>query len=88
MSKARVFIRQEGDSGEVSGKAIASICLSIFGIFAIAGLIFGILALDEIDSYGGRGRGLAIMGILLSIITLLCTAYYLVYVFQTGHISF
>ena len=56
-----------------SGKAIASLILGIFGVpFAVVGLILGIAALKEIDRSGGtlEGRGLAIAGIIVSLVTI------------------
>jgi hypothetical protein len=62
-------------SGKTSGMAIASLVLGILGfcgVTAILGVILGIVAQVKISRSGGRlkGRGLAIAGILLSVLTL------------------
>ena len=55
-----------------SGKAIASLVLGLCGLLcglaAIVGLIYGIIALSDINKSGGRleGRGLATAGIAVS----------------------
>jgi Domain of unknown function (DUF4190) len=52
-----------------NGMAVASLVCSLFGwlclIGPILGLIFGILALNQIRQTGQRGRGMAIAGIVI-----------------------
>jgi len=55
----------------ISGAAVASLILGILGAFvvtAIASVICGIVALSNAKSTGQRGKGLAIAGIILSVI--------------------
>jgi hypothetical protein len=62
---------------QTSGKAIASLVLGLSGLLcgiaAIVGLIFGIVALNDIKKSGGRleGRGLATAGIVVSAVLLI-----------------
>lgn len=48
-----------------SGWAIASLVTGALG-FAVLGVIFGIIALQKVGDYGQKGRGMAIVGIILS----------------------
>jgi hypothetical protein len=52
-----------------NGLAIASLVLAFF--CSIAGLVCGIIALNQINTSGQRGRGLAIAGIVISILAIL-----------------
>ena len=68
---------QAAAGGQTSGKAIASLVLSLVGLFAcallgIAGIILGQNALTEIRSSGGtiQGEGLAKAGIIIGWIEL------------------
>jgi hypothetical protein len=58
-----------------NGLAIASLVLGLlwlWGIGSILAIIFGVVAKNQIDQSGGmqQGRGLAIAGIVLGIVTL------------------
>ena len=69
---AKPAARAPGAPVKTSGMAIASLVMGILGfvgIFAIAGLIVGIIALRRIRDAGGalKGKGLAIAGIVLSL---------------------
>ncbi len=66
-------------SGQISRMAIWSLVLSILtlgGIGSIAGIWLGVRARDRIDQSGERGRGLAIAGIIVGVITLLVAIGY------------
>jgi hypothetical protein len=78
--------RRDGDGGDVSGLAIASLCCAI-GAFilvpvlgSIAGVILGIMALNKIRETGQRGKGMAIAGIIVGGIGLLFVIGYIVLV--------
>ena len=58
---------QPPSSGKTSGWAITSFVLGLVGAVVIS-TIFGILALRRIKRTGQRGRGLAIAGIVLSVV--------------------
>ncbi|MSR64443.1 MAG: DUF4190 domain-containing protein [Verrucomicrobiae bacterium] len=65
--------------GKTSGMAIAALVLGILGMFcwfitAIPGLILGIISLNRINRSGGQlgGKGLAIAGIAISGVMLMC----------------
>jgi hypothetical protein len=71
-------VGQSSSKPKTSGLAIASLILGIIGpcslgLLSIVGLILGIVGLKKIKASGGAvgGRGLAIAGILVSIITLI-----------------
>ncbi|HIU61525.1 MAG TPA: zinc-ribbon domain-containing protein [Candidatus Coproplasma excrementigallinarum] len=49
--------------------AIAGFVLAFF--FALLGLIFSIIGLRKVDECGGSGKGLAIAGIVLSILSMI-----------------
>lgn len=53
---------------------ISSIAGIFFGPFAIAGLIMGIIALDQVNKSGQRGKGMAIAGIAVGGVALLFAA--------------
>jgi Domain of unknown function (DUF4190)/Septum formation len=57
-------------SGKMSGWAIASFVLGLIGGFLLS-VIFGFIALSRIKRLGQRGRGLAIAGIVLSVLWLI-----------------
>ncbi|WP_165969182.1 DUF4190 domain-containing protein [Actinomadura sp. KC06] len=52
--------------GKTNGAAIAAFVTGLLGCFGVLGIIFGIVALKQIGERGGKGRGLAIAGIILS----------------------
>lgn len=56
-----------------SGMAIAGFVLSFFGCLAVLGLIFSIIGYNECKASGGhvKGEGLALAGIIISIVMLL-----------------
>jgi hypothetical protein len=58
------------DSGKMSAWAVASFIFGLIGGFLLA-VIFGFIALSRIKRLGQRGRGLAIAGIVLSVVWLL-----------------
>lgn len=51
-----------------NGFAIASLILGILGSGFLLGIVFGVVALVQITAKGQRGRGMAIVGILLSVL--------------------
>ncbi|MFP3963681.1 DUF4190 domain-containing protein [Actinomadura fulvescens] len=51
-----------------NGLAIASLVTGVFGCFGIISLILGAIALKQIKDRGQKGRGLAIAGIVLSLL--------------------
>jgi Domain of unknown function (DUF4190) len=53
-----------------NGLAIASLILALTFFCAIAGLICGIIALNQIKTTGQGGRGLAIAGIVISALSI------------------
>jgi len=57
-------------TGKMSGWAIASFVLGLIGGFLLSA-IFGFIALSRIKRLGQRGRGLAIAGIVLSVLWLI-----------------
>lgn len=70
-------------SGHTSRAAIWSLVLSILtlgGIGSIAGIWLGVRARGRIDQTGERGRGLALAGIIVGVITLLVAIGYWVYI--------
>ena len=54
-----------------SGFAIAGFILSFFGILSILGIIFSLIALNQIKNRERRGRGLAIAGFIIGIVVFL-----------------
>ncbi|MFI0370215.1 DUF4190 domain-containing protein [Actinomadura sp. 1N219] len=52
--------------GKTNGVAIAAFVTGLLGCLGVLGLILGIVALKQIGERGGKGRGLAIAGIILS----------------------
>ena len=74
---------------KTSGMAIASLVCGILGfctagIASLIGLVLGIVAIKKVNSSGGviSGRGLAIGGIILSVVSLMVGAYLaLVFIF-------
>ncbi|MFI0485497.1 DUF4190 domain-containing protein [Actinomadura sp. 9N215] len=58
--------------GKTNGMAIAAFVTGLLGCFGVLGLILGIVALRQIGDRGGKGRGLAIAGIILSCLWLVC----------------
>lgn len=59
----------DGDQNDrTNGMAIAGFVCSLF--FPILGLVFSAIALGQIKRRGGRGRGLATAGLVISIVTL------------------
>jgi hypothetical protein len=69
-----------------NGMAIASLVCGIIGacfcgIPAVLGLVFGFMALSQINATGGTqpGRGLAVAGITISIIDLVLVALYFIF---------
>ncbi|MCO7127879.1 DUF4190 domain-containing protein [Sporolactobacillus shoreicorticis] len=68
----------ESQQNQVNGKAIAGMVLGITAIIipyagfilGILGIIFSIKAMNEIEQYGQQGRGLAITGLVTSIISI------------------
>ncbi|MFB4163608.1 DUF4190 domain-containing protein [Alteribacillus sp. JSM 102045] len=83
----------------VNGKAITSLVLGIVSlvmivlfviispVLSILGLIFGILALKEIKRSGQNGRGLAIAGNTCSIIGLIVSVIFIVFL-AIGFLTF
>ena len=66
-------------SDRVNGLAIWSLVLSILtlgGIGSIAGIWLGLRARTRIDQSGERGRGLAIAGVIVGVITLIGAIWY------------
>ena len=63
---------------KTSGKAIAGFVLSLSGILIAAlicgtlGLVFSCMAFKEINERKLRGRGLAIAGLVISIVDIIC----------------
>jgi hypothetical protein len=74
--------RGPGAHGKTNGLAVASFVLGLIGITvigAIAGIVLGILALRQIRRTAQRGRGLAIAGLVLSVLWLAGIGAYLVW---------
>jgi Domain of unknown function (DUF4190) len=70
-------------SGHTNRTAIWSLVLSILtlgGIGSLAGIWLGVRARARIDQTGERGRGLALAGIIVGVITLLFAIGYWVYI--------
>lgn len=59
----------EGENDRTNGMAIAGFVCSLF--IPILGLIFSAIALGQIKRRGGRGKGLATAGLVISIVTIL-----------------
>jgi hypothetical protein len=60
-------------AGGTSGKAVAALVLGICGftlVTALAGIIFGALAIGDVRNKNLRGKGMAITGIVLSVLWL------------------
>ncbi|KAB2351725.1 DUF4190 domain-containing protein [Actinomadura rudentiformis] len=55
-------------SDSTNGLAIASLITGLLGCFGILGLILGAIAMKQIKERGQKGRGLAIGGIVLSLL--------------------
>lgn len=70
-------------SQTTNGMAIAGFVLSFF--FALLGLIFSIIGLNKSKEMGGKGRGLALAGIIISAVSMVITI--LVYCFYWGAVS-
>ncbi|TDD66680.1 DUF4190 domain-containing protein [Actinomadura darangshiensis] len=51
---------------KTNGLAIAAFITGLLGCFGVLGLILGAISLSQIGRNGGKGRGLAIAGIILS----------------------
>ena len=56
-----------------SGMAIAGFVLSFFGFLAILGIIFSTIGLSQTKNHKRKGRGLAIAGLIISILVLIIT---------------
>ncbi|MCX4093805.1 DUF4190 domain-containing protein [Nocardia sp. alder85J] len=60
-----------------NGLAIASLVLSLVGLFCcpagIAGIVCGVMALNQIKERGGQGRGMALAGIIIATIGIALT---------------
>ncbi|HEY3687866.1 MAG TPA: DUF4190 domain-containing protein [Streptosporangiaceae bacterium] len=56
----------ETGGGKTNGFAITALVTAILGCTAFLGLIFGFIALSQIKRTGGRGRGMAIAGIVVA----------------------
>ncbi|XRQ05962.1 DUF4190 domain-containing protein [Actinomadura welshii] len=52
--------------GETNGLAIAAFMTGFLGCLGVLGIVLGAIALRQISDRGGKGRGLAIAGIVLS----------------------
>ena len=63
-----------------SGMAIAGFVLSFFSCLAVLGLIFSIIGYNECKSSNGtvKGEGLALAGIIISIVMLLLVTLFVV----------
>jgi Domain of unknown function (DUF4190) len=77
-------------SDRLNRTAIWSLVLSILtlgGIGSIAGIWLGIRARARIDQTGERGRGLAIAGIIVGVITLIVAIWYWIVIakYAGGH---
>ena len=59
----------EGETDRMNGMAIAGFICSLF--LPLLGLIFSAIALGQIKRKGGRGKGLATAGLVISIVTML-----------------
>ncbi|SDI58968.1 DUF4190 domain-containing protein [Alteribacillus bidgolensis] len=91
--KRKVCIKPENEPATVNGKAITSLVLNCFsgddisicyyksypGYSAILGLIFGVLGLKEIKPSGQGGRGLAIAGNTCSVIGLIISVIFIIF---------
>jgi Domain of unknown function (DUF4190) len=64
--------------------AVASLIFGLTGCLSFGGLVFGISALRQIKQAGGRGRGLAITGIVLGAIVNGTAAILIVISFAVG----
>jgi hypothetical protein len=53
-------------SNKTNGMAIAAFVTGLLGCFGVVGIILGAISLNQIGKKGGKGRGLAIAGIILS----------------------
>jgi hypothetical protein len=56
------------------GSLVASVVGVCCGLGSIAGIILGVLAMNQIKQSGENGRGLAIAGIAVGVVTLLLSA--------------
>jgi Septum formation/Domain of unknown function (DUF4190) len=74
----------EPEKQGMNGLAVASLVFGICGGFWYLGLIFGIIALNQIRKRGQRGRGLAISGIVLSSLWVLVGVVAIVFAVTTG----
>lgn len=54
------------DSDKTNGLAIAAFVTGLLGCLGVVGLVLGAVSLSQIAKKGGKGRGLAIAGIVLS----------------------
>ena len=77
-------------SGEKTGKSnvmsivgfilsLVSLLISLFGTVATAGLVLSIIGLVQCNQKGERLKGLAIAGLIVSIVSLIYTVYVLIY---------
>ncbi|WP_030174591.1 DUF4190 domain-containing protein [Spirillospora albida] len=57
-----------GANDKTNPLAIASLVTGLLGCFAVLGAILGFIALNQIKQRGGRGRGMAVAGIVLSVL--------------------
>jgi hypothetical protein len=55
-------------NGKMNPLAVAGLVFGLTGCLSLLGIVFGITALRQIGQDGGRGRGLAIAGIVLGAI--------------------
>ena len=73
---------EQAGTGKTDGFAIASLLLGLAGITiigAVLGIVFGIMALRRIGRTGRRGRGMAIAGLVFSVIWLLLIGAFFVF---------
>lgn len=77
---------EDGEStvaAKYSGKSIAGFVLSLVGILVAAipcgiiGLVFSALGMRDVDALAYRGKGLAISGLVISIIDIVVGIFYL-----------
>jgi hypothetical protein len=73
---------EQAGTGKTDGFAIASLLLGLAGITiigAVLGIVFGIMALRRIGRTGRRGRGMAIAGLVFSVVWLLLIGAFFVF---------
>ena len=61
------------DNDRTNGLAVAAFVTGLLGCFGILGIILGAISLSQIRRNGGRGRGFAVAGIILSCVWLLAS---------------